>query len=317
MKKEIKKIIKEINPEILGLEKIKISSFKKLGIGESNLNYLLTISNKKFLCRINIDSEMKNKLKKEYDKLKKLQKLNISPKPIYFNKTPEFTILEYLEGKPLKKNIKLNKSQIKKLAKLVAKLHNTKIKNLKREEYSYEYYFNETKDYFRYIKKYKNKVPDELKKINNSLRKIVPEKETKIIGLIHGDICPQNIIINNELKLIDWESVKKSETAKEIANIIINFKLNKKETQLFIEEYQKTKKDKTILERTKRHEIFIRYMFLLWEIVRTFEIINKDLPEAYLKKTTPEEHIKEAKKQYLELKKLIDIPKINISKIIK
>lgn len=318
MKNKISNIIKNLDPKIFGVNIIKINSFRKLGIGESNLNYILNISNKKFLCRINIDLEMKDKLKKEYNNLKKIQKLKISPKPIYFNKSPEFTIIEYLEGKPLKKNIKITESQIKNLAKIVAKIHRIKISNMKKEEHTYKYYFDESKDYFKYIKKYTNNIPTELKKTNEILKKIVPKKENKKIGLIHGDICPQNVIeTGKHINLIDWESVKMSETAKDIANIFVNFKLNKKETQLFVKEYQIIKKDETILQRTKKHEVLLRYLFMLWEIVRTLEIINKYLPEEYLKKTTPEEHIKEAKKQYRELKKLIDVPEINIEEIIK
>ena len=65
MKAELKFIIENLNPKLLGVDKVSINSFKKLGVGEGNLNYLFKIKNKKFICRVNIDRGVPNKSKNE------------------------------------------------------------------------------------------------------------------------------------------------------------------------------------------------------------------------------------------------------------
>ncbi len=50
----------------------------------------------------------------------------------------------------------------------------------------------------------------------------------------------------------------------------------------------------------------------MWEIVRSFEIINKKLPEEYLSKTTSQSHINEAKFQFRRLKELVDVGELDI-----
>jgi len=85
MKAELRYIIENLNPKLLGVDKISIDSFKKLGVGEGNLNYLLRIKNKKFVCRVNIDKGVPNKSKEEFNSLKKIESLNIAPKVYYYH----------------------------------------------------------------------------------------------------------------------------------------------------------------------------------------------------------------------------------------
>jgi len=117
------------------------------------------------------------------------------------------------------------------------------------------------------------------------------------------------------LKLIDWESLKCSDPAKDIANILIDLELKNNDLDLFLREYQKIRRDPTILERAKTYAVLLRAVYFLWEITRSFEIINKELAKEYLNKTTAQSHINEAKFQFKKLSKLIDVPKINIDSL--
>ena len=85
MKAELKFIIENLNPKLLGVDKVSIDSFKKLGVGEGNLNYLFKIKNKKFICRVNIDKRVPNKSKNEFESLKRVENLNIAPKTFYYH----------------------------------------------------------------------------------------------------------------------------------------------------------------------------------------------------------------------------------------
>ena len=124
--------------------------------------------------------------------------------------------------------------------------------------------------------------------------------------------CALPISESGKLKLIDWESLRFSEPAKDVANVLTDLRLKGKDLILFIETYQRYRKDEDILERAKVYALLNRYANVVWEILRSFEIINKDLPKEYLQKTTAESHIKEAKSQLRELRKLIKISNFDV-----
>mgnify|MGYP005623795345 FL=1 len=81
MNKEIEKYFEKLNPKKLGLRnKVKVNSVSKLGMGASNLNYLVKANNKSFIFRMNMEPDKKNKSRKEFDALKSLEPYDISPK---------------------------------------------------------------------------------------------------------------------------------------------------------------------------------------------------------------------------------------------
>ena len=84
-----------------------------------------------------------------------------------------------------------------------------------------------------------------------------------------------------------------------------------------MKEYKKLRKDEGILERAKVYAVLLRFIYFLWEIVRSFEIIHKELPKEYLIKTTAKSHIHESNYQFKRLRKIIDIPDFNVENIFK
>ncbi len=303
MKSEIKNIIKQLNPKLFGVKEIKINSFRKLGIGEGNLNYILKINNKEYNCRINIKTKKLNKLKNEFETLKKIEKYGFSPKPIYFHNKPEFSILTFIKGTPFRHGKKTyTKNQIISIAKTLAKLHSVKT-TLKPSNYNYGYYLNGAKHLIDELNKRTN---NELKPIllntYKNILKQIPNKENHKYSLIHGDIVPQNIIeTTKSIKLIDWENVEVSDPAKDIAQVLIDIEIKGKNLELFLKTYFKIRKDTTILNRAKIYAILMRQNYYIWELIRTLKIKNKELPQEYLNKTNTKQHLQEAKKQ---LKKL-------------
>ena len=128
------------------------------------------------------------------------------------------------------------------------------------------------------------------------------------LGIIHRDICPQNIVKTKKgVRLIDWEDLSLSDPAKDIAHIIIELKYEKN-LKIFFKEYFKHKKDDGIIERANVYIKSIWAVWFLWELVRTFEIINKELPKEYLQKTSAESHFHEVKKNFKMCLKLGIIP---------
>jgi thiamine kinase-like enzyme len=322
MKTELKFIIENLNPKLLGVDKVSIDSFKKLGVGEGNLNYLFKIKNNKFICRVNIDKGVPNKSKNEFESLKRVESLNIAPKAFYYHPKDKkfpygFIILEFIEGKPLRmKKRTYTKKQVKQIAFILAELHSKNCNGLPKKDYSFQYYLKHCEDYNKTINKHNDKLKKELIEIKYRIGNFLSKKEEHKFSLIHGDVCPQNIVeTKNGLKLIDWESLQCSDPAKDIANILIDLELKNSDLDLFLKEYQKIRKDPTILKRAKTYAVLLRAVYFLWEITRSFEIINKELPKEYLNKTTAQSHINEAKFQFRRLSELIDVPKINIDSL--
>ena len=206
--------------------------------------------------------------------------------------------------------------QIKQIAFILAELHSKSCNGLPKKSYSFQHYLKECEDYNKTINEHNDKLKNELAEITNRIRNFLSKKEEHKFSLIHGDVCPQNIVeAKDGLKLIDWESLKCSDPAKDIANILIDLELKNNDLDLFLREYQKIRRDPTILERAKTYAVLLRAVYFLWEITRSFEIINKELAKEYLNKTTAQSHINEAKFQFKKLSKLIDVPKINIDSL--
>lgn len=323
MKSELRNIIEKLNPKIFGVDNIKIDSFKRLGVGECNVNYLLKIEKQKYLCRVSIDKEKSNKSEIEFNNLKKIQHSGISPKPLFFFKRNkdferDFIILEFIQGKPLRMGQRTYSSnQIKKIAKTLSKLHSLKIKLPITDKSPYYEVFKYAKEFQSEINKYtNNKYQDWLKQLIKQVNKSIPNTKNYRYSLTHGDVYPQNVVeTKSEMKLIDWESVSYSDPARDIVNILVDFGLKGKQLNLFYDEYFKNRKDNNLQERVKIHQILTRTNYFLWEVVRTFEILKKELPKEYLQKTTAKSHFNEAKKQFKELKALIDISQLDIAKL--
>jgi thiamine kinase-like enzyme len=316
MKEEIKSYFESLNPKQVGLTSpIKVSSVKKLGMGKSNANFLVIANGKKFIFRLNIILNSTTKSKLEFDSLKLVEKLNIGPKAWLLDKSrkrfgSEIIILDYLEGKPLNETkYTINKKFIKQLVRLCIKFHsrliNDNLMKLAKDEVGYKNLIRNIRQrYFSLLRLSSNK---ELLKIlkesldeleRNSLRK----KHEHPLVLSHGDMGEQNIILHNgKMKLIDFESLGLTDPASEIAYIFTQFgnkEFKKEHQEIFLTEYLKLRKDKTLRERV---EVFIpmkNFSDLLWAIELVFKTKNKLVHKHYLENNNVQKDIAYARKVF-------------------
>lgn len=154
---------------------------------------------------------------------KKAHKKDIAPKAIFLNS--EFMIYEYTKG--IHKS-ELKSSDIKTLAKQIKKLHKIKTKAKT---------YDLKSDLLNYKKILKDKESKEL--ISQSLKSLKKLKKfKKELVLTHHDLNPKNIIFRkNKIKIIDWEYSGINDRFFDLAAVCIEFKLNKKEEKLFLENY--------------------------------------------------------------------------------
>jgi len=60
---------------------------------------------------------------------------------------------------------------------------------------------------------------------------------TKDFVLCHHDLNPKNFIFSKDIKLIDWEYARFDDRYFDLATVVIEFNLNKKEEKLFLKTY--------------------------------------------------------------------------------
>ncbi len=299
MKVKIKKYFESLKPEQLGLKKkIKVKSVSKLGMGKNNANFLVVVVDCKFTFRLNMLPLSRNKAKAEFDSLKLVEKLNIGPNAWILDESrlvfdSDFMILDYIEGKTFSKtNYKLDRGLIKKVVKLCVSFHlmpvRGKISKLPKDEVDYEGVFKWMKHFYNSLKKMTNNkiFLRMLKESYNNLEKSSSRKDKHPLVLAHGDICEQNIIIQGgKLKLIDFESLGLTDPASEIAYILTQFarkELTEKQKEIFVEEYLKIRKDKTLRKRLKIFIPLKNFVDLLWAIDHVLKIKNKKVHRHYL-----------------------------------
>lgn len=214
------KLLKTYNifkEELLSLEVLKTQGF-------NNISYLLKTSKKSYIIRVFKSNESVNISREfEFKTQKKAHKKDIALKAIFLNS--EFMIYEYTKG--IHKS-ELKSSDIKTLAKQIKKLHKIKTKAKT---------YDLKSDLLNYKKILKDKESKEL--ISQSLKSLKKLKKfKKELVLTHHDLNPKNIIFRkNKIKIIDWEYSGINDRFFDLAAVCIEFKLNKKEEKLFLENY--------------------------------------------------------------------------------
>jgi thiamine kinase-like enzyme len=274
VKKAVKQNLFLTNPNI-----------KLLGLGESNINFLV---DERFIVRVN--GNLKDKINKEFKILKYLEKYNISPK-VFVKDTSriiipqDYLIIEFFKGQDLRK-LRLSNKMIKDLARLTSKLHSIPIiKNIPNYKESYLDVKINISKIIKLIKKYGGKKESDY--LYDSLSTLKINGPLNKVSISHGDICEQNLVydINNNLRFIDFESCGLYDSAYDIADIFTGFgkEFSKKHQNLFYEEYFKYRKDNTL---KKRVEVFMplkMFETLCWSVMHVYEIkkgiVSKEIQE--------------------------------------
>ena len=234
--------------ELLSLDLLKNQGF-------NNISYLLKTTTNNYVIRVFKSNDSVNISREfEYEIQKKAYTMGIASKPIFLNE--EFMIYEYKKG--IHKT-KLKNSDIKNLAKQIKKLHKIKTKA-------------KTYDFKSDLLNYKKILKDEKSKkiISESLKSLKKLKKfKKELVLTHHDLNPKNIIFNkNKIKIIDWEYAGMNDSFFDLAAVCIEFKLNKKEEELFLSYYLK-KIDEKKYSKLKYFKIIYKNLCDLW-----FEKLN-------------------------------------------
>ena len=289
--------------------KIKILEIKNIDNGILNSNFYIKTKNKKYILRI---YEANRTIEEEKQELILLDKIadfipvstaikNIDNEYISIFNNKKFALFEYIDGNSI---TKIDTHIIREIAIYLGKLHSF-TKDISFEKYNrktrinFVFYYNEIKkseiDF-----KFKNELLNSADKINGFDFSILPS------GVIHGDIFPDNVLLDdyNNIKVIfDFNESYYAPFIFDIV-IVINFwiKINGfdffTENNLirdFLNYYSKYRK--ITKEELKSLDIACKKIALTFIFLR---IYKEKIENSYQKAISIQE------KSYLDLIKLID-----------
>ena len=288
--------------------KIKILEIKNIDNGILNSNFYIKTKNKKYILRIYEANRTIDEEKQELILLDRIVDFipvstaikNIDNEYISIFNNKKFALFEYIDGNSI---TKIDTHIIREIAIYLGKLHSF-TKDISFEKYNrktrinFDFYYNEIKkseiDF-----KFKNELLNSADKINGSDFSILPS------GVIHGDIFPDNVLLDdyNNIKVIfDFNESYYAPFIFDIA-IVINFwiKINGfdffTENNLirdFLNYYSKYRK--ITKEELKSLDIACKKIALTFIFLR---IYKEKIDNSYQKAISIQE------KSYLDLIKLI------------
>ena len=288
--------------------KIKILEIKNIDNGILNSNFYIKTKNKKYILRIYEANRTIDEEKQELILLNRIIDFipvstaikNIDNEYISIFKNKKFALFEYIDGNSI---TKIDTHIIREIAIYLGKLHSF-TKDISFEKYNrktrinFDFYYNEIKkseiDF-----KFKNELLNSADKINGFDFSILPS------GVIHGDIFPDNVLLDdyNNIKVIfDFNESYYAPFIFDIA-IVINFWIKINDFDFFTENnlirdflnyYSKYRK--ITKEELKSLDIACKKIALTFIFLR---IYKEKIDNSYQKAISIQE------KSYLDLIKLI------------
>ena len=289
--------------------KIKILKIKNIDNGILNSNFYIETKNKKYILRIYEANRTVDEEKQELILLDKIAGFipvskaikNIDNKCISIFNNKKFALFEYVNGNSI---TKIDTHVIREIAMSLGKLHSF-TKDFSFEEYNrksridFDFYYNEIKkseiDF-----KFKRELLNLADEINSYDFSFLPS------GIIHGDIFPDNVLLDeyNNIKVIfDFNESYYAPFIFDIA-IVINFWIKINDFDFFTENnlirdflnyYSKYRK--ITKEELKSLDIACKKIALTFIFLR---IYKEKIENSYQKAISIQE------KSYLDLIKLID-----------
>lgn len=288
--------------------KIKILEIKNIDNGILNSNFYIKTRNKKYILRIYEANRTIDEEKQELILLDRIVDFipvsiaikNIDNEYISIFNNKKFALFEYIDGNSI---TKIDTHIIREIAIYLGKLHSF-TKDISFEKYNrktrinFDFYYNEIKkseiDF-----KFKNELLNSADKINGSDFSILPS------GVIHGDIFPDNVLLDdyNNIKVIfDFNESYYAPFIFDIA-IVINFWIKINDFDFFTEnnlirdffnyysKYRKITKEELKSLNIACKKIALTFIFL--------RIYKEKIDNSYQKAISIQE------KSYLNLIKLI------------
>lgn len=203
--------------------------------GHCNLNYFLQTDKQNYLVR---KFKYKSNRKAEFYIQNLAHKKGVAAKALLLDEAKQLMICEFIEGRHL---FKLSQIDLKKIAITLQKLHNIKIQQQGQT--------------FKGSFKYKDK------KVYEAFNTLKQFKAEYVLG--HNDLHPKNILFGKKVQFIDWEYAGMSDRYFDLAAIIIEFKLNKKDEKSFLRTYFSRNKSPNH-KKLNAYKVLYKTLWTVW-----------------------------------------------------
>lgn len=229
----------ESPPKVKHYKLLKDTKIEKISLlteqGHCNVNYLLKTEEQKYLLR---KFKYKGDRESEFYIQNLVHKKGVASKALLLDEANSLMICEYIEGEH---RYKLDQQTLKKLALALKRLHQLKIQQQVQT--------------FKGSFKYKDK------KVYEAFKTLKQFKPEYVLG--HNDLHPKNILFGKKIKFIDWEYAGMSDRYFDLAAIIIEFKLNKKDEKTFLLSYFSPKKQPN-LKKLNAYKVIYKTLWTVW-----------------------------------------------------
>jgi len=299
--KSVEKYLKILPPEILGIQNMDSLQILKMTPGSYNLNFHISVENKEFIFRVNIEQQsgLSKQVEYEYNTLKFLEGHEIAPDVYHIDSTRQhfdfdMVIEQYLEGP----HLLLQKSQVSDVAEILAKLHSLHPNGMK-----FIVWQDPLKDTYNLIKQdiahYETRKTAE-KKIITLTGRILEKIRLRILksdlpfqpdSLNHTDVVCDNFITTPEgLRLIDWEKPRVDDCTYDLSCFLAepaqlwcaSHVLNTDDREAFIKKYARLRgKNAELLRKKVRiREPMVSLHWILWGATKLCDLReNRTTPE--------------------------------------
>jgi thiamine kinase-like enzyme len=286
---EIKRYMKNLPPDVLGLCSTNSIEIIDMFSGAYNLNFYVRVNKKKFIFRINIEQQsgLKNQIEYEDNVLRFLEGYNIAPTTYYADNTLKYfdfgiLIEQYLDGP----HLSYEKAQIIEAAELLAKLHSLPLVDANfivwqdPLEATADFVKNDILNY-EAKKTHDKKLIRLAKELMERTKKDIEDKRNLFHAdsLNHTDVVSDNFIKTSDgLRLIDWEKPRVDDCTYDIscflsepAQLWCSEKvMNSTSRESFLNTYSilsRQKKD-LLLEKIRIREPLVSLHWILWGAIK-------------------------------------------------
>ncbi|HPH97436.1 MAG TPA: aminoglycoside phosphotransferase family protein [Anaerolineaceae bacterium] len=278
---EITNFIHSLPPQTLGLESVKKISVSNLPQGVWNFIYRVDINHRPFVFKMAppaksiVAGMIDNSGRGEFEALKCLEHLNLSPKPVLFIEPgPHFEypvlIYEYVIGERMSF---FDDMVMARAARAFAQIHSMEItpfeKRFRHRSETPESLLGDLKTAYERFNQRDDIVPDHQYLFSRYISRL-PQVNANIcagepcpLSLIHADPVPGNIILQNQsIFIIDWQTPMIGDPAYDVWAFLADaFTLwdcqeppTETQKQIFIRTYLENRPDDTLLERIRTKE---------------------------------------------------------------
>jgi len=247
-------------------------SYKELGGGITNHNYIVTVKNRddeerKYVVRIpgektDIFINRENELECSIE----AGKTGVAPKVIYNLKPENVTVIQFIEGKTLNINDIINDNQkIKRIVDAIKIIH-------KKAKFKSKFNpFDTIRKYFKYVEEYKAPLPDDIDwmmRVSEKIENAINKNPLPLVAC-HNDFLSENFIDDgNKIWIIDWEYGGMGDPYFDLADFAVEHPFTYEQEKIIINQYYGND-DKSMYSRMYLYKIISDLWWGIWAMIQS------------------------------------------------